>query len=134
VNISSRTAKGLILSRQWQDGSDGQKLVFWLATSSGPARIEIREEESIFFIAASDRQRASSCLDRQLKWRSTEIDLRCFHSREPALACYFRNQSGVRLGRSLLQQNDIPVYEADVRPTDRYLMERFIRGTLEVTG
>ena len=134
MNISSRTAKGLILSRQWGDGGDGQKLVFWLATSSGPARIEIREEESIFFIAASDRQRASSCLDRQLKWRSKEIDLRCFHSREPALACYFRNQSDVRLGRSLLQQNDIPVYEADIRPTDRYLMERFIRGTLEVTG
>ena len=33
-----------------------------------------------------------------------------------------------------MQQHSIQVYESDIRPTDRYLMERFIRGAAEVEG
>lgn len=128
------TVKGLILSRQWRDSGDGQNLVFWLATDDGPARIEIRDKESVFFIAARDRDRAGKVLDSQLKWRNAEIELKCFHSGEPALACYFHDQRDLGLARALLQQFDVPIYEADIRPTDRYLMERFVRGTMEVTG
>ena len=130
----NRTVHGLILSRQWRDAGEGQNLVFWLASDVGPVKVEVRNEESVFFIEARDKDRVGKLLDRQLAWRSAEIKLSCFHSGEPAMACYFRDQRDLGLARALLQQHDIPAYEADIRPTDRYLMERFVRGTMEVNG
>lgn len=128
------TCKGLILSRQWRDQGDGQNLVFWLASDKGPVRVEIRGEESVFFVAAGVLKRVSSVIGRQLKWRHAEIDLRCFHTGDPVIACYFRGQRDLGFARELLQQNGLHPFEADVRPSDRYLMERFVRGTAEVTG
>jgi len=108
--------------------------VFWLASNEGPARLEVTKAESVFFVSVTDQRRVRQCLDGQLDWREASLDLRCFHSGDKSLACYFSSQRDLGFARSLLKQSGIPVYEADVRPTDRYLMERFIRGTLEVTG
>ena len=129
------TLHGLILSRQWYDTVSGQSLVYWLATRQGPARLEFTGQESVFFIPASSISSAETVLAPELKWRSASVALRCFsETDEPVIACYFRNQRALGLARGLLQNNHIPTYEADIRPTDRYLMERFVQGTLEVSG
>jgi DNA polymerase II len=129
------TLQGLILTRQWRDSAGGQSLVYWLATNEGPVKIEFPGQESVFFIPESSFLRAEPVLATQLKWRSAPLELRCFsETDEPAIACYFRNQRDLGLARTLLQNHHIPTYEADIRPTDRYLMERFVQGTLEVSG
>jgi len=98
-------------------------------------RIEFTGQESVFFIPAFSILRAESVPAAQLKWRSARVELRCFsETDEFAIACYFRNQRDLGLARSLLQNHHIPAYEADIRPTDRYLIERFVQGTLEVSG
>lgn len=73
-------------------------------------------------------------LGHQLKWRHADVLLKCFHSGDQVIACYFRSQRDLGFARTLLQQSDVVVFEADVRPTDRYLMERFVRGTMAVSG
>ena len=89
----------------------------------------------MFFISASSILRAESVLGAQLIWRSAPAELRCFgETDEPAIACYFRNQRDLGLARELLQKHYIPAYEADIRPMDRCLMERFVQGTLKVSG
>jgi len=129
------TLQGLILTRQWRDSASGQSLVYWLATNEGPVKIEFPGQESVFFIPESSFVKAEPVLSTQLKWRSAPLELRCFSEKdEPAIACYFRNQRDLGLARALLQNHHIPTYEADIRPTDRYLMERFVQGTLEVSG
>ena len=135
MRSESTTLQGLILTRQWRDSDSGQSLIYWLATNEGPVRIEFPDQESVFFIPASSLPRAKPVLATQLKWRSAPLELRCFsETDEPAIACYFRNQRDLALARTLLQNHHIPTYEADIRPTDRYLMERFVQGTLEVSG
>ena len=135
MRSESTTLQGLILASQWRDSDSGQSLIYWLATNEVPARIEFPDQESVFFIPASSLPRAKPVLATQLKWRSAPLELRCFsETDEPAIACYFRNQRDLALARTLLQNHHIPTYEADIRPTDRYLMERFVQGTLEVSG
>jgi len=124
----------LILTRQWRDDAEGQSLIFWLATEKGPARVQISQTESVFFIAENDRHRVVKCLDGLVNWRYSEVDLKCLRSGEPCLACYFSCQRDLGFARRLLERRDISVFEADLRPTDRYLMERFIRGVAEVVG
>ena len=135
MNSENKTLQGLILTRQWHDAGGGQSLVYWLASDEGPVRLEFTDQESVFFIPASGILRAEQLLASELKWRSAPVELRCFSKTfEPAIACYFRNQRDLGLARALLQNHHIPTYEADIRPTDRYLMERFVQGTLEVSG
>ena len=92
-------------------------------------RIEFTGQESVLFIPVTSILRAESVLAAQLKWRSALAELRCFsETDESAIACYFRNQRDLGLARSLLQNERIPTYKAYIRPTDRYLMERFVQG------
>ena len=98
-------------------------------------RLEFAGQESVLFIGQANLERAKVLLNTGLKWRHQKIELNCFGTeKETAIACYFRNQRDLGLARTVLQQHEISAYESDVRPTDRYLMERFIRGTLEITG
>jgi len=131
--------KGIVLTRQFRDTEReknvGQSLVYWLATDEGPLRIEITGQESVFFVRSGQIDAVRMVLGKDLYWRHSELDLKCFqYPDELAVACYFRNQRDLAYARTLLQQQNLAVYEADVRPTDRYLMERFVQGTLEVSG
>lgn len=133
--IRERTTKGLVLTRQWTDTGNGQHLIFWLATDEGPLRLEYANQESVFFLARSDLKRATKLLDPKINWRHAAVALKCFGQQdELAVACYFRNQRDLGFARTTLSQNGITAFEADIRPTDRFLMERFIKGTVEVAG
>ena len=126
---------GFILTRQWVETDEGQDLVFWLASPQGPIRVQVSDQESVFFIARADLERVQTILGNHLRWRSAELKLKTFAAgQEVAVACYFPNQKQLNLARARLVQADIPLYESDVRPTDRYLMERFIKGSVTAEG
>ena len=123
--------EGFVLTRQWQELAGEQYLVFWLSTESGPVKVTQRNQESVFFVRTSDVARVKRVL-ATLKWYSTDRALLNFHH-EPVTACYFATQKILTLARTKLR-GMLPVYEADVRPTDRYLMERFITAGVLVKG
>lgn len=130
----SNAKAGLILSRQWHEAVDGQSLVYWLATDDGPARIEFTQQESVLFVTESDLPRIEGLLQQKLQFRHSPVALKCFSDRSAAAACYFPDQKSLGVARSVLRQHGISVYEGDVRPTDRFLMERFVQATLAVEG
>ncbi len=134
--VGGDVTKGFILSRQWKETDAGQDLVFWLASDHGPIRIQLSGQESVFFIRRKDLEKVQRLLAQQGLWHHTELELLAFQEvgNEPAVACYFPHQKMLNLARSRLQQADVPCYEADIRPTDRYLMERFIKGSLALSG
>ena len=126
---------GFVLTRQWVERDDGQELVYWLASAHGPLRVTCSNVESVFFIARSNLEQGQAALGTQVPWRHSELKLKTFAAgHDVAVACYFPNQKHLNLARARLVQADIPVYEADVRPTDRFLMERFIKGSVTVEG
>ena len=52
----------------------------------------------------------------------------------PVDAIYFRTQNDLYRARDRLQAQGTPTFEADVRPEERFLMERFIHGGIEIEG
>ncbi|MCY4531657.1 MAG: DNA polymerase II [Gammaproteobacteria bacterium] len=134
VDVETSDTPGFILTRQWQEHEDGQDLIFWLVTDYGPLRVVVEQQPSVFFIAESKLNQVIKLLSDIDGWRQEHIDLQTFIDRERVVACYFQQQRDLYFARSRLAQANIPVFEDDIRPTDRYLMERFVTGSAAVKG
>ncbi|MCH7960404.1 MAG: DNA polymerase II, partial [Candidatus Hydrogenedentes bacterium] len=118
--------EGFLLSRNWRDTSAGLEFELWAATEHGPARILITGQESVFFIdraldaAPSDARRAELAL--------TSL------SGAPVDGLYFRDHRRMRQASETLRRAGTSTYESDVKPLDRFLMERFVRGGITIDG
>ncbi|MEX2326565.1 MAG: DNA polymerase II, partial [Pseudomonadales bacterium] len=93
----------------------------------------MESEESVFFVPESRVSDVTAVIGQSVSFRTGAVSLKDF-GREAVVACYFKSQKGLNIARSRLEQKGIRVFEADIRPTDRFLMERFITGAIEVTG
>lgn len=119
-------ASAFLLTSHWQDSEEGTELVFWWHTDQGPKCQKV-QQQSVCFIEQRHQQRAQAMADT-LAWPVEIKTLALKHfNQQPASACYLPQRLMYRW-RNLLQQEHIPVREADISPTDRYLMERFIYG------
>jgi DNA polymerase-2 len=132
TNSEVDTYGGFLLTSRWYEGESTTELEFWFASRRGPLCV-IVEQPSVCFIPHADRdkaQRLARAEGIQVNFR--EVQLNSF-SLQPVIACYLRQAEIYRL-KYLLSDWDIQVWEHDIRPTDRYLMERFIRGGADITG
>ncbi len=125
--------KGFILTRHWRDAPAGTELEYWLATDAGPVKVVLTSRTSVAFVAARHRAALEAQLAAMPGMRLRELALKNFHQ-EPVVGVYAKHfrQLG-RLARAL-QPQGIALLEADVRPHDRYLMERFITAGVQVEG
>ncbi|KTC63533.1 DNA polymerase II [Pseudomonas fluorescens ABAC62] len=131
--------QGFVLTRHWRDTPAGTQVSFWLATDQGPRFIRLPVQTSVMFIPEAHRK----ALDRLLKGER-EIELRplqlCDFHHRPVLGLYTRQHRQLIDLEKRLRSAGIDVYEGDVRPPERYMMERFITapvwfgGTLDATG
>jgi len=125
--------KGFILTRHWRDAPAGTELEYWLATDAGPVKVVLSARTSVAFVAARHRAALEAQLATMPGMQLRELALKNFHQ-EPVVGVYAKHfrQLG-RLARAL-QPQGIALLEADVRPHDRYLMERFITAGVQVEG
>ena len=121
--------EGFILSRSWRDLPKGVRTELWLATDQGPVKICFDRNEAVFFIAVEDLESAKELLG--ITWRFSEVELRSWKN-QSLIACYNRSQKRLRDGVRILSSHLISVWEGDIRPPERYLMERFITAGIEV--
>jgi DNA polymerase-2 len=126
--------EGFILSRQFKDRQDGQELIFWLVTDGEPLQVVLPQQPSVFFIAESDLVETIKLLSDIKGYTHEAVKLKTFSTADAAVALYFPSQRELYFARTRLENADISAYEADLRPTDRYLMERFIMGAVQVQG
>lgn len=120
-----------LLTRQWRDTREGITLDFWWATDQGACWTQITGQEMVFFIARKDAGQVATLLHNLRQWRSAEVDLRTFHN-HAVNAVYFRSQRVARDAQQLLDAAGINYWEADIRPPERYLMERFVTAAAQV--
>lgn len=125
---------GFLLTRQARDKQGQTQIELWLATADGPTQLLIDGEKSVFFIPANLQQLAQE-LSRQ---SSTHIEFRTLalksFAQEPLVAVYSVTiQQSIQL-QTLFTNHDILVLEGDIKLADRYLMERFIQGSIEFSG
>lgn len=125
--------QGFLLTRHWRDTPAGTEVEFWLATDSGPRHIRLAPQPSVAFIPAEHRQMAEIVLHGERQAELRELPLRDFH-RRPVLGLYCQqHRQLIKLERQL-KEAGVSVYEADIRPPERYLMERFITAPVWFAG
>jgi DNA polymerase-2 len=125
--------RGFLLTRHWRDVDSGVELEFWLATEDGPRRVRVPGQHAVAFIPAEQREQAEFVLRGERGSELRELALTDFRHR-PVLGLYCRHYRKLLALEKRLRQQGVDVYEADVRPPERYLMERFITAPVVYAG
>ncbi|MBK0079557.1 DNA polymerase II [Kosakonia sp. S58] len=129
----AQAQEGFILTRHWRDTPNGTEIELWLATDNGPLRVVLPPQELVAFIPAEQADKARALLRDEHNWRLTPLSLNDFH-RRPVMGLYCRAHRQLMRFEKLLREGGVTVYEGDVRPPERYLMERFITAPVWVDG
>lgn len=124
---------GFLLTRHWRDTPSGTEVVLWLATDQGPQRVVLPPQESVAFIPQIYQQQAQALLQQERQIRFAPLNLKDFRQR-PVVGLYCRQYRQLLKLEKVLRENGIMVYEADIRPPDRFLMERFITAPVWFSG
>lgn len=114
-----------LLTRQWRDTRDGVALDFWWATERGSCWTQITNQEIVFFVLRKHSKKISTLLKNLRNWRMAEVELKTFRN-QAVNAIYFNSQRGARDAQEILEESGIESWETDIRPHERYLMERFV--------
>lgn len=113
------------LTRQQLDSRHGLQLVYWLCEGENRRRVVIEGEEAVCFLKAEDEDAAREALEGLKDWRLAPLRLKTL-ANEPVLALYCKKLRRYHEAIKRLQSAKIALMEEDIRPCDRYLMERFI--------
>lgn len=125
--------QGFVLTRHWRDTPAGTEVEFWLATDAGPRRVRLAHQSSVAFIPAAQREQAERVLADEKNVELRPLALQDFEHR-PVLGLYCQQHGQLMRLETTLNRHGIDVYEADVRPPERYLMERFITAPVWFGG
>lgn len=147
VNADRESVDGFLLTRHWRDNhrsrntisSDSTatnnnrdqtipgsvELSYWATTSRGPLRIRVPDEAAVCFI---ERDRVLEISDDR-SFKRKPVDLKLMDG-GPVDALYFNHQRDL----SDIHRQTLPIHESDIKPSDRYLMERFINAGFRATG
>lgn len=112
-----------LLTRHWRDTSQGVELSFWATSDDGPIHIVIPAQQSVCFIERHIETHLPAGITRK------PVNLQRLHGGQVE-ALYFRNQRDLQQLRS----TGIALCESDIKPADRYLMERFVKAPILIEG
>ena len=128
------TDTGFILSKEAFDSSTGVTFVFWLWCKHGPLKVLVEQQEVVFFIPDNQVSAAERLLQSQnIYVRFADAKLKNFQN-QSVICCYFNSLKDYYRAIKILKSSQIVTFEDDVRPIDRFLMERFIKGSVWVKG
>lgn len=113
-----------LLTRHWRDTAHGLELSLWASSGQGPVNLLIYGQQAVCFIERSRSLQLPAGAERR------SLELRLLHG-EAVDGLYFSRQRDLQ---QLRQSSAEPLCESDIKPVDRYLMERFIRAPLRMEG
>ena len=125
--------QGFVLTRHWRDTDAGTEVDFWLATDDGPRHVRLPLQTSVAFIPEQHRARAETVLRKERDVELKPLQL-CDFRHRPVMGLYTRQHRQLMNIEKELRSASVDVYEADVRPPERYLMERFITAPVQFGG
>jgi DNA polymerase-2 len=126
-------AQGFLLTRHWRDTDAGVEVEFWLATPAGPRRVRLAPQPAVAFVPAEQGDTVRLLLQRERGVELRELSL-CDFRHRPVLGLYCTQYRHLLRLEKRLREHGVDVYEADVRPPERYLMERFITAPVAFAG
>jgi len=119
-----REIESFVLTRSWRDEPEGLVLTLWLASDEGPVRVRVTGERAVMFV-----ERSTPCDADERR----ELALTTLYG-EPVDGLYFRHQKSLVEARERLWRTGHATFESDVRPSERFVMERFVTGSCRLRG
>jgi len=128
---------GFLLTRQVQDKGNAIQITLWLKTEKGPVKLLIDNELAVFFIDEQQHEFVLQLLQQNninlAKFQL--LTLKTFNQQK-VVGYYFSTLRSFYRAREILKANvfngqAIKCYEDDIRPDDRFLMERFITADID---
>jgi DNA polymerase-2 len=127
--VNTRIENGYILTRHWRDTKDGSEIELWVAMDSGVRRIIVTGQRSVAFARADAQDRIKTLIGSDWTVELTPLPLKTF-AQDPVIGIYTRGYRALLNLEKRLADAGIDLFEADIRPEDRYLMERFITAAI----
>ncbi len=124
--------QGFLLNATSYDRQGRAYIQLYLASEQGPLRLEITDQQPVFFILSEQLSTALHTLQAQPA-RYQELSLKTFHQ-QPVSALYFATIEQQQQAAKQLQQAGLDCYEHDIKLHERYLTERFCYGSLTYQG
>ncbi len=123
------TSKVFILTAEWFDFA-GKNIIriYGITPEHGTVKIIIDNVNPLFFIP-----RESVCEIQGILHKRKQLELKSFDD-EALDAIYFSTQSDLLRAAKIIESYGVKTFEADIDPVKRFLMERFINLSMEVTG
>tara|TARA_Y100000590_G_scaffold259270_1_gene290985 strand:+ start:49476 stop:51797 length:2322 start_codon:yes stop_codon:yes gene_type:complete len=121
--------KGFLLTGHFEDYKGEHILRFFGKSDAGPFCLEFTGQYPVFFIASEESNLPNL---RGLRERK-KVNLKSMAGLEVD-ALYFSTNRDLREAKDTLADRGIRTYESDVRAPERFLMERFINGSVEFEG
>jgi len=126
---------GFLLTRQSLDRQGQICITLWLKTLDGPVKLEITDQQAIFFIEQESANTAALMLNKaRINVNDIKPLLLKTFNQTPVSGVYFNTLRDFYMARDCLKQQNIKCYEDDFRPDERYLMERYITADMEFIG
>lgn len=119
--------KGLILTDNILDGPQGSCLEYWIKSDQGPIRAIFDNENHVFFVERRAQFELVPGVERKplnlINFQGQSVD-----------GLYFKTYRSLLTFREGLNSQGIRTFESDVKTNERFLMERFISGTCQLSG
>ncbi|MEI8243479.1 MAG: DNA polymerase II [bacterium] len=118
---------GFLLTQEWQDTAGGCFATFWGKGDEGPFALRVNVRPVLFVTQGIALPEGLPMAERR------SLPLRNFQ-RHPVEALYFLRQHDLFEARDRLRNRGMSMFESDIAPSDRHLMERFIHASCAFSG
>jgi DNA polymerase-2 len=132
--MTQEKQNGFLLTRKQYDRNGGCVFELWVKSDDGVHQLVIENEKAVCFAFESDKAEILAlCQQTQLNIAFKDLELTSFDG-QAVFGLYSESLKDYHRLRKLTEERRIELLEADIKPIDRYLMERFIQGELCFTG
>ncbi|MCB1860000.1 MAG: DNA polymerase II [Gammaproteobacteria bacterium] len=118
---------GFLLTRHWRDTAAGIELSYWAWTPSGALRLLFPTEQAVCFVPRN------SLLPGHNNYVRRPLALADLQG-NPVDGLYFERHAELRELRQQAAAAGVELLESDIKPVDRFLMERFVTASFTARG
>ncbi|MGZ9897809.1 DNA polymerase II [Shewanella gaetbuli] len=124
------TLKGQVLTRHAIYRHGQLVLQYYIKTADGPVLVELNNQHIVCFCRQVDVDKLTPHLDKVTVKPLTMVDF----NHHAVCGLYFSSNSALKQLTRIANDLGINLYEADIRPEQRFLVERFIAFDIECQG
>ena len=126
--------EGFILTARSIERKGKTYIECWFLTEDGVVKATSNAQQGLFFVLQDNSAEVVRLLaESGIEHKYSALALKTFEHQDVG-GVYFDRNNALYKAKTLLKQGHINCFEDDIRPTERYFMERFVYGSATFSG